>query len=239
MLLSKYFEIAKGNIPIILSCPHGGFKKPSRIPDKKEGYKIPDINTYFIVKQIINILSNHDIHLYYVLNKIHRTKIDLNRPAHSDSAFNQSSLEAENIHHAFHEQLAKFSHECIERFDKALIIDFHGFTRPCNEYPDIILGHVFGKTLDIMLESDSQNCERYWGCSQLYNSLSKIFTVDDGLATSDFNIAYSGGYITHKYYNSAKVNAIQIEVAKYIRLDYSLTISLINCIVNAIKESIR
>jgi N-formylglutamate amidohydrolase len=238
MLLSKYFEIAKGTIPIILSCPHGGFKKPKMIPDKTEGYKIPDVNTYFIAKQIINVLNNENLHLYYILNKIHRKKIDLNRPPCSNSAFNQSSLEARNIHHAFHEQLANFSHECIEKFDKALIVDFHGFTRPYNEYPDIILGHVFGKTLDIMLGSDKQNCERFWGCSQLYNSLSKTFTVDDGLATTDFNIAYSGGYITHKFYNSAKINAIQIEVAKYIRLDSPLTISFINCIVTAILESI-
>jgi N-formylglutamate amidohydrolase len=239
MFLSKYFEISNGNIPIIFSCPHGGYKTPKNVPDKTEGYKIPDVNTFFIAKQIINLLRRDNLEIYYILNKVHRSKIDLNRPPHSSSAFNHSSIEAQNIYHAFHEQLANFSQECIIKFKKALILDFHGFTKPHMDYPDVILGHVFGKTLDITFESEKDNCEKYWGCFQLFNILSKSFKVDDGLATSDFNLAYSGGYITHKYYNSARVNAIQIEVAKYIRLDYSLTLIFINCIVNAVKESIH
>lgn len=208
------------------------------IPGKKEGYNNPDINTYFIAKQIINLLKIDNLFIYYVLNKVHRSKVDLNRPPHSNSAFDHLSIKAQNIHHVYHEQLANFGKECVEEFDKVLILDLHGFTKPHSDYPDIILGHVFGKTLDVLLESDKQNCERYWGCFQLYDILSKNFKIDDGLATSDFNLAYSGGYITNSYYNSVKVNAIQIEVAKYIRLDYTLTISFVKCIVNAIKSII-
>lgn len=239
MLLKKCFEISNGNVPIILSCPHGGFKKPKIIPDKTEGFNNPDTNTYFIAKQIINLLKIDNLFIYYVLNKVHRSKVDLNRPPHSNSAFDQSSIEAQNIHHEYHDQLANFAKECVAKFDKVLILDLHGFTKPHGDYPDIILGHVFGKTLDIMLESDKQNCERYWGCFQLYEILSKNFNIDDGLATSDFNLAYSGGYITHSFYNSEKVNAIQIEIAKYIRIDYTLTISFLKSIVNAIKSIIR
>ncbi|MFX0075594.1 MAG: hypothetical protein ACFE96_09140, partial [Candidatus Hermodarchaeota archaeon] len=146
----KYFEFAEGATPIILSCPHGGYKKPKRIPDKVAGPKIADKNTYFITKSIIDQLKRKGINIYYILNKLHRSKIDLNRPPHSSLAFNKTSTEANGIFHAFHDQLVRFSQECLVRFNRALVIDFHGFTRPYDNYPDIIFGHIFGQTLDLI-----------------------------------------------------------------------------------------
>ncbi|GAG82109.1 unnamed protein product, partial [marine sediment metagenome] len=40
MDLSRYFEAEKGNAPVILSCSHGGYKKPRRIPNKTTGMKV-------------------------------------------------------------------------------------------------------------------------------------------------------------------------------------------------------
>jgi len=47
MGFSRYFEFAKGNTPVILSCPQGGYKKPQSIPNEKEGYKNPDVTLTF------------------------------------------------------------------------------------------------------------------------------------------------------------------------------------------------
>ena len=234
MKISKYFEIGKGTVPILLSCPHGGYKELKRIPNNALGAQTPDRNTYFIAKQILWELSNRDIHLYYILNKIHRSKVDVNRPPRSKLAFNQSSIEAKNIHQLFHDQLLNFSQECVLNYNKALVIDLHGFTKPYPEYPDIIFGNIFGKTLKILQNPQVENCDKYWGCSQLYNEIAKSFTLDDGLALSDINIAYSGGYITHRFYNIPKVNAIQLELAKFIRMDQGFTKKFISSIVNGI-----
>ena len=239
MKLSKYFEIGKGTVPIILSCPHGGYKKPKRIPDKRFGVQIPDRNTYFIAKQILLALKNQNIDLYFILNKIHRSKVDLNRPPRSKLAFNKSSIEAENIHQLFHDQLLNFTQESVQKYNKALIIDFHGFTKPYMEYPDIIFGNVFGKTLQILENPHVENCDKYWGCSQLYNEIAESFTLDDGLALSDINIAYSGGYITHRFYNVPKVNAIQLEVAKFIRMEQESTNRFIKSFVKGIINTIN
>ena len=57
----KYYEFAEGTAPVILSCPHGGYKKPRRIPDKVMGPKIADKNTYFIAKLIIDLLKKEGI----------------------------------------------------------------------------------------------------------------------------------------------------------------------------------
>jgi len=235
----KNFEFAKGNVPMILSCPHGGFKKPKRIPDKINGQSVADKNTYFIAKLIINHLKKLGIDIYYVLNKIHRSKVDLNRPPHSSSAFNKTSAEANDIFHYFHDQLNMFSQDCLVQFDKALLIDFHGFTRPYKNYPDIIFGHIFGKTLNLVQDTTRKACEKFWGCYQLEEEISKHFSIDNGFAESEFSLAYSGGYITHQFYNIKQVNTIQVEVAKYIRMDSSLTIKLVKAFTTAIVESIK
>ena len=234
----KYFDFAEGNAPVILSCPHGGYKKPKRIPDKPFGPRIADKNTYFIAKLITNLLKAKGIKIYYILSKIHRSKIDLNRPPHSSMAFDKTSTEANGVFHAFHDQLIKFSQDSITQFDKALVIDFHGFTRPYESYPDVIFGHIFGQTLDLVQNNTSKACEKFWGCYQLEAEISKHFSIDNGFAESEYSLAYSGGYITHQFYNVKQVNTIQIEVAKYIRTDASLTIKLVEAFVDAITKSI-
>jgi len=235
----KYFEFAKGNTPVILSCPHGGYKKPKRIPDKIVGPKLADKNTYFIAKLILNLLKKEGIDIYYIFNKVHRSKLDLNRPPHSSSAFNKSSTEAKDIFHAFHDQLMNFSQECLNQFEKVLVIDFHGFTRPYKNYPDVIFGHIFGKTLDLIQNTSSKACEKYWGCYQLEKEISKYFTIDNGFVESEFSLAYSGGYITHQFYNIQLVNTIQVEVAKYIRIDRLLIMKFAKAFTKAIVKSIN
>jgi len=235
----KYFDFAEGTTPVILSCPHGGYKKPKRIPDKTMGPNIADKNTYFISKLIINTLKKEGINIYYILNKIHRSKLDLNRPPLSPSALNISSTEANGIFHAFHDQLIKFSQECLTQFDKALVIDFHGFTRPYKYYPDVIFGHIFGKTLDLIQDPTSDACERFWGCYHLEKEISKHFSIDNGFADSEYSLAYSGGYITHQFLKTKNINTIQVEVAKNIRTDASLTKKLVKAFTKAIIKSIN
>ncbi|MFX0057125.1 MAG: N-formylglutamate amidohydrolase [Candidatus Hodarchaeota archaeon] len=237
MNLRKYFEIGEGSVPIVLSTPHGGYKRPKVIPDKQVGQNLVDINTYIIAKQIIKSIKN--ISIYYILNKIHRSKIDLNRPPISDQAFNQSSNMARNIHFLYHDQLRRFAQESVSKYGRTLIIDLHGFTKPKKNYPDIILGHVFGNTLDLFQNSNEENCDRYWGCSQLHQELSKFFSLDDGLSISKFNLGYSGGYITQQFYNVKQISAIQVEVAKHIRLDFEFSSKFVKSCVRAIINSVK
>lgn len=239
MRLKKYFELNHGNVPIVLSCPHGGYKKPRRIPDKLKGALIADKNTYILSKMVINGLISTDINIYYILNKIHRSKVDLNRPPLSITALNQNSTEALNIHNAYHDQLKQFIQECRSRYQRCLLLDIHGFTKPTNEYPDVIFGHIFGKTLPEKLDNDRNDCNGFWGCAQLQNAISKHFTLDDGLGISNFNLSYSGGYITHRFYNHDKINAIQIEIAKYIRVDKNLTKKIVDALISAISSTLE
>jgi len=227
----KYFELGIGTVPVILSTPHGGFLKPKAIADKLVGVQIADKNKFLISKRIIQVLKqNFNIEIYYILSKIHRSKIDFNRPPRAFSAFNHSSTEAKQIHHKYHEQIQKFYQECVDKFNKCLFIDLHGFTKPSEDYPDIIFGNLFGNTLKI------QNAKKLWGITEMVDSLSKSFSLDDGLGITNFNLGYSGGYITHQFYKKKLVNAFQIEVAKHIRESRFLTKIFIESFVSAIRN---
>ena len=188
---------------------------------------------------IINGLIDNEVQIYYILNKIHRSKIDLNRPALTMTAINQDCNEALNIHNLFHDFLDRFTQDCLSKYRRCLLIDLHGFTKPSPKYPDVIFGHVFGKTLSEIQDSAHDDCNRFWGCAQLQDEIIKNFSLDDGLGINNFNLSYSGGYITQRFYNQPKINAIQIEIAKYIRTERDLTNKIVHALISAILSSIH
>jgi len=229
----QYFDVGLGKVPIVLSCPHGGYKKPKNIPDRLNGVQIPDKNTYVLAKRIIQVLKEKNINIFYILSKIHRKKVDLNRPPRSFVAFEQSSNEAREIHQYYHMKIQDLAQKCLDIYNKCLFIDLHGFTKPHGDYPDIILGNIFGNSLVI-----KQKDEEFWGFSSILTELIKEFKVDDGLGFSDYNLAYSGGYITYQFYKRENINAFQIEVAKTIRQNLSLTKNFIKNLTNGIENSL-
>lgn len=226
----------KGNCPIILSAPHGGYKKPKKIPDKVKGYNIPDKNTLIIAKNIVSRLRQKDIQLYYIFSKIHRSKIDFNRPPRFEVTYRLDSKEARKLHSHYMKTLLAFAQESIHRFNKCLVIDFHGFTKPKQNYPDIIFGSVFGKTLNIPKKNPQLEDDRYWGLYQLKTTFSKHFTLDDGLALKNLYLAYSGGYITYQFCDIENINALQLELAKELRTQLNLTNIFISDFIDAIVQ---
>ena len=54
---NQYVEYYPGNLPIILSVPHGGNMMPDEINDRIYGTKVNDANTKELSKVIMNILN--------------------------------------------------------------------------------------------------------------------------------------------------------------------------------------
>jgi len=237
--IKNYFELENGgNVPVLLSCPHGGFKKPLMIPNRKKN-SLPDRNTLFLARRIIYLLKTKNIKLYYVLSKIHRSKVDLNRPPGSASAFDQDCSEAREIHYFFHDQIKKIARECVSKYNRCLVIDLHGFTKPRKDYCDVILGNIFSNTLNIKTGTNYGDYRDYWGLYQIVTEISKNFSFDDGLGVREDNLAYSGGYITHKFYRKERINAIQMELANTIRNDLKLANQFVDDFTKAIIKSIK
>jgi len=90
------------------------------------------------------------IFIRLLISRINNLINESNLSNDKQSVFDQSYMEARNIFHAFLDQLINLTQECVSRYDRALVIGFHGFTESTVEYPDIIFGHIFGKTLDLV-----------------------------------------------------------------------------------------
>ena len=118
-------------------------------------------------------------------------------------------------------------------YQKCLFIDLHGFSKPHDKYPDIIFGNIFGNSLVV-----KQDEEEFWGFSSILSEFIKEFKVDDGLGFSDYNLAYSGGYITYQFYKRENINAFQLEIAKKIRQNLSLTKKFIKNLTDGIINSL-
>jgi N-formylglutamate amidohydrolase len=242
MDFKKYFDIGKGFTPVVLSCPHGGYKKPKILDDKDCGSTISDTNTFPIGKLIIEILKSKNIYPNYILSKIHRSKLDLNRPPFSNSAYSQdmdSNNYGRKIFKFYHDILQNYVQKCVYEHDRCLFIDLHGFSKPNDEYPDIILGTVFGQSMHVETVRNELENSNYWGHSNLVKKLSKYFEIDDGMGETDFNLSYSGGYITYQFLRKSKVNAIQIEIAKHIRTNRCKIKLLIDAISESVLESLN
>ena len=75
-----YVTYYPGNIPIILSIPHGGDIIPEEIPNRTYGTTVTDSNTIELGISISNsFYSQYDIRPYVVINNLKRTKLDANR----------------------------------------------------------------------------------------------------------------------------------------------------------------
>ncbi|MFX1238227.1 MAG: hypothetical protein ACFE8P_10970 [Promethearchaeota archaeon] len=236
--INKYFKVEIGDIPIVLSCPHGGHKKPENIQDIINGAKLSDRNTLKLAKKIISKLKEKGHKLYSILCKIHRSKLDLNRPPGSSVAFNQSSQEARELHYFFQRKLKELAKDCVSLHNKCFIIDFHGFTKPNEKYPEIIFGNIFSNTLSLCTIRTDES-KQFWGLEELKKELSQHFTLDDGLGINDLNLAYSGGYITHLFYRKEKINALQIEVSENIRHEITEADKFITDFVNGLLKCLK
>ena len=72
-----YIEYHAGNLPIILSAPHGGQLTPDEIPDRTYGTMVTDDNTYELTKVIMDSMKvRFSGTPHVILCKLKRRKID-------------------------------------------------------------------------------------------------------------------------------------------------------------------
>ncbi|MFW9785535.1 MAG: hypothetical protein ACFFFB_24850, partial [Candidatus Heimdallarchaeota archaeon] len=84
--ITEYVEFQKGNIPLIISVPHGGTSKYGNIPRRTKGILGVDGETIYIAKKLIELLEvkfnefgSKSKTPSYSISKVPRSKIDLNR----------------------------------------------------------------------------------------------------------------------------------------------------------------
>jgi N-formylglutamate amidohydrolase len=121
-----YIEYRAGNLPIIITAPHGGRLEPASIPNRNCAACVTDIdlNTMELGYQIDTALRRvFGCFPNIITNKLHRKKLDANREIVEAAT---GSLEAEQAWQEWHQFINTAKTEIVKRYGRGILIDLHG-----------------------------------------------------------------------------------------------------------------
>jgi|GEM_PF-759744 len=119
-----YIEYYAGDLPYILSAPHGGALMPSEIPDRTYGTYTTDTHTEEAARAFIEaVFARTGHHPHVVICRLDRIKIDANRDSVEGAQGNVYALQAWQEYHQFLEAARK---KVYDDYGKGLYIDLHG-----------------------------------------------------------------------------------------------------------------
>ncbi|NVK54155.1 MAG: N-formylglutamate amidohydrolase [Alteromonadaceae bacterium] len=229
----SWLDTVQGNMPLVISAPHGGTIKPEGIADKDCGAKVMDNNTADLAFEIKNAFAKYGKTPHLIVARIARAKIDLNRD--KDVATCEKPLMGETWEQ-YHQAVERALEQAIDEFGYAMYIDLHGQSHPVKR---LELGYLL-KTpaLTESYEAPQTNPERVEQTS-LRNvlrdndklSLETLFTGEKALGTlladagfpavpsqsdpypQEGEPYFTGGYNTRRYTSAdyPKVFGLQIE----------------------------
>ncbi|MGB4960151.1 MAG: T9SS type A sorting domain-containing protein [Saprospiraceae bacterium] len=257
--LNDYVEYIAGDLPVIISAPHGGDQNPSAIPDRDCNgcVTVSDAFTQELAREIYQALLNKmGCHSHIILNRLHRRKLDANRDLDEAANGNTDAAAAWFTYHNFIEAAKT---KVIRDFGRGLFIDLHGHGHTIQR---LELGYLL--TASELRESDVQlNTQTFIENSSLRNlvqenlnklshselirgknSLGSILSdasypsvpaSDDPFPVSG-DAYFSGGYNTERHgsITSGKIDAIQIECNSSVRFNANIRIAFAENIADAI-----
>ena len=228
----RHVEYHGGDLPIVLTSPHGGRLKPAGIPDRTEGVRDMDVNTQELARAVAaELLARSGRHAHLVMSHLHRVKLDPNREIREAA---QGNPLAERTWREFHASIQDALASAVARHGFAFLIDLHGHSHPIAR---LELGYALGA--EQLNQSDAAfDAAGLSGISTLRDlqartggsaaallrgpgSLGDLFTRGGLDATPSPQIPqpgrgpfFSGGYIVRTYAaapDTPKVDGLQIE----------------------------
>ena len=235
----KYVEYHAGDLPIILSAPHGGRLTPDEIPDRTYGTTVTDDNTYELTKTVMDtMVARFGGRPHVILCRLKRTKLDANRDSVEAAQDDKYALRAwQEYHHYIGVAKKKIETES----GSGLFFDMHGHGKNPDGFYDLRnwLGYLLsGSELDLsdaVLNANSFKNES--SIRALVDSSSSSF-IDVLRGANSFGAIldslgfksvpsvndpgpngmryFSGGYNTvrHGSKNGGMISAIQVEAPK-------------------------
>lgn len=124
--LDPYTEVQYGNMPLIISVPHGGTDDPATIPDRTcPGITtVTDSRTIEMANAIDSVCKvDYGFQPYLVISYLKRTKLDQNRDLPEATCSNTAITGIWNNYHLSIDSLVT---KIIAKYPLALFIDLHG-----------------------------------------------------------------------------------------------------------------
>ena len=121
-----YVEYRAGNIPIVLSAPHGGVLEPASIPDRDCPGCIYDKDAWtkpIAEGMYVSILKMMGCYPHLIINLLHRKKFDANRDI-GEAA--DSNLVVEKAWRGYHRFIDSAAAKIVTDYKRGLFLDIHG-----------------------------------------------------------------------------------------------------------------
>ena len=138
-----YVEYMAGNLPFVISVPHGGYLKPASIPDRNcTGCSyIRDAYTQELARELQTaFVQKTGCYPHMVINLLHRVKFDANRDI-GDAA--DGNPVVEQSWYAYHEFIDSSKARIERDYGRGLFLDLHGHGHNIQR---IELGYLLSKT---------------------------------------------------------------------------------------------
>lgn len=199
-----------GEVPIILSAPHGGRSPIPGVPERQNRsvasfVTVGDVYTAELTEAVAAAMKRRP---YTVVARFHRRFLDANRPlvdACEDPA-------ASSVYARYHDTLSDYSAQVQRRWDRGLVVDLHGQKA---EPDGIFRGTQNGRTVATLV--------RRYGPPAMEGP-SSVLGVLAGLGyrvlplefAAPENDSFDGGYIVQTY-GGGPIDAIQLEFGRELR----------------------
>jgi glutamine amidotransferase-like uncharacterized protein/N-formylglutamate amidohydrolase len=213
--VGNWIEVQTGELPIVLSAPHGGSLELPGIPERKgEGmatggagfFTGRDGGTEELAREVSNAIESRFGKLpFMVLSKVHRRYLDPNRPP--EIAFEDPRVKP--VYEHYHSTLAAYCRQVTERFQAGVLIDIHG---QGSKRDTVFRGTKNGLTVTRLRKAFGE--ESHVGANSLFGLLnSRGWTVHPTPLDDKEQSGYTGGYIVQTYgsHQALPIDAMQLE----------------------------
>ena len=125
---NKYTEYVAGNLPLIITAPHGGTDSASALPNRTYGTTSTDSNTSELSRAIRTACSNsYGRWPHVIICRVPRTKIDCNREIVEGA---QGVAATETVWNEYHNLIRMAKASVTSSYGRGLLIDVHGHGHP-------------------------------------------------------------------------------------------------------------
>ena len=219
---NPYVKIQIGNLPIILSAPHGGemplpntkIRRGEGLATGGSGFAIArDTGTEELTELIAKAMEKKwGQKPYLVIAKAHRKYVDPNRPP--EIAFEDSN--AKPVYEAYHQALQNACRNVQKSFQKGLLLDIHG---QGTAKDTVFRGTQDGKTVTLLRQRFGEAAHS--GKSSLFGRFqAKGFQVHPNPFDGKEQAGFRGGFIVQTYgsHQGYGIDAMQLEFGINFRL---------------------